>query len=87
VWNINEYLNGSDPIIVDTFFLSNPARVTNAFHFFVLGPTNARYKIQYSTNLLPNGWTTLRNITNITGTTLVIDTNAALQRRFYRATP
>jgi large repetitive protein len=85
VWNIDEYLNGSNPTLIDPVMLASPASLPNGhFQFWVLGPTNGHYRLQGSTAFAT--WGLVGQITNASGMTLVTDTNAAsFGRRFYRA--
>jgi hypothetical protein len=79
-------LNGSNPTTADSFYLTEWATLPDHnYQFLFVGPTNGRYRVQAAPTLT-SIWTQIRFFTNITGTTLITDTNATnFSNRFYRA--
>jgi hypothetical protein len=67
--------------------LLNPARANGQFHFTLLGEVGAEFEILSSTDIaLPlSSWSSLGTLTNESGTTPFVDTNAHFDQRFYRA--
>jgi hypothetical protein len=65
--------------------LTVPTKTGANFSFSLTGTAGATVTVQYSPNLLPGSWVTLKTVTNSTGTINVTDTPPGAPSRFYRA--
>ena len=67
--------------------LVNPIRTNNQFRCTLQSEPGLAFEILASTNLFSpvTNWTSLNTLTNLTGSTLFVDTSTNFNQRFYRA--
>ena len=75
------------PTFSNLFDLAHPAWLPDGtFQCLFVGATGLNYRVEASTNLLPNSWITLTNFLHATPTRVIRDPSPASQaKRFYRA--